>query len=344
MEKIMSSKKLYQLGGIAAIASVLREIVVTFVPDDVIDNLIGSRYSFYLLHLLSYILILLVILALHNLYASESPKLSFVTLIIATIGTITLLIGGLVGNFPHTIFISALLSNQIVPILLFGVLAYKQPQVGMPRILAVIGILYALDYFSGLFLNLSLWDIMNYLPLTLFLVWVAWTGYILLFGKLQESSEKNIFANPLFKRYRRFYYLTIIGTVAVTLLTALVITLLNKSSASFDPSIKGTVKGTLVHANGIPFKAGESVMVGRLNYFEEICESDIETYVSTDETGSFVLSDIPAGKYCLLISDSNHTMREILLSDNQTYFTFEITDTTPVNLGQIEADNLFEYE
>lgn len=347
----MSSKNIYRTGGIAAIASVLREIIVNFVPDDVIDNLIGARFNFYLLHLLSYVLILLIIWTLYHLYASINQKLSLTAFIVSIIGTVVLLMNGTPFiDFPSRIFIIALIFNQIIPVIIFGILAYQHPHLGMPRVLAIVGILYAVIWsvfyaLGKIFPDLNLGFAYN-LSIVLNLVWLIWTGRILLSGKLEEIS-KNVNNGKL-------YYL-IVGSALATFLVALVVVLVNKapidSTLSTEDTTKeaiiGTVKGSLIHASGLPFEAGVSVMVSKYDDFSEKCVFDrdfMEKSVSTDETGSFVLSDIPAGKYCLLISDNTNTMREILLPDNQTFFTFEITDTTITDLGQVETSNLYIIE
>lgn len=348
----MTSKNIYLTGGIAAFVSVLREIIVDFVPDDVIDNLIGARFSFYLLHLLSYVLILLIIWTLYHLYAPTNQKLSLTALIVSLIGTVVLLMNGTPFiAFPSSIFIIALIFNQIIPILIFGILAYQHPRLGMPRALAIIGILYAtiwgIFYVLGRMSPDSNFDFVYNLSFILNLVWLIWTGSVLLFGKLEEIS-KNV-------SNRKLYYL-IAGTAVATFLIALVVVLVNNALiiptrstevTTTSETIIGSVKGILLTSNGKPFEAGTSVMASKFNDFAEECIFDrnlMEKSVLTDETGAFVLSDIPAGKYCLLIDDDSNTMREILLSDNQTFFTFEITDTAILDLGQIEAGNLYIIE
>lgn len=346
----MSSKNIYRIGGFAAIASILREIIIGFVPSDAIDNLISARLNFYIFDLLSYVLILLIFWTLYHLYASTNPRLSLAALILSVIGTVVLLMNGTPYiDFPHRIFIIVLMFNQIIPVLIFGILAYRHPRLGIPRILAVIGISYAAIWIvfyvlRNIFPDLNLGLVYN-IPFVLNLVWLIWTGGILLSGKLEEIS-KNVNNGKL-------YYL-IAGSAIATFLIALVIVLVNNAPATPILSTEGTAaettigtaKGSLIHANGLPFEAGEPVMASKYNDFAEKCIFDkdlMEKTVFTDETGSFVLSDLPAGKYCLLIN-SDSTMREILLSDNQTFFTFEITDTTIVDLGGIETGNLYIIE
>lgn len=348
----MTSKNIYRIGGIAALVSMLREIIVDFVPDVVIDNLIGARLSFYLLHLLSYVLILLIIWTLYHLYASTNQKLSLAALIVSIIGTVVLLMNGTPFiDFPSWIFIVALIFNQIIPILIFGILAYQHPHLGMPRVLAIIGILYAVIwgvfYLLGKMSSNLNFDFIYNLSFVLNLVWLLWTGIVLLSGKLEEISKT--------VNNGKLYYL-IAGSAIATFLIALVVVLVNNAliiptrsieDTITDETIIGSVKGSLLTLNGEPFEAGTSVMASKFNDFAEECVFDrdlMEKSVLTDEAGSFVHSDMPAGKYCLLINDNTNTMREILLSDNQTFYTFEITDTTIVDLGKIEAGNLYIIE
>jgi hypothetical protein len=185
----MSSKTFYRIGGIAALLSVLLALIDIFITVDV--NGRGTRFDYYS-YLLDIVLIVLVVWALYRLYNSVDRRLSLVAVISSTIGGVVLFINATpFVDFPDGVFLTALIFNQIVPILLFGILAYQNPQLGIPRVLAAIGILYIFFYLIlyQVFSNTDL-GVLDNLPLILNLVWLAWTGAILLFGKLQEVPEK----------------------------------------------------------------------------------------------------------------------------------------------------------
>lgn len=185
----MSSKNLYRIGGIAAILSMLLDFRDVFF----VDPNVGTRFDYYS-YLLNNILIVLVAWALYHLYASVDRRFSLVAIILSLIGVVTLFINTAPFiDLPNGIFLTAWIFNHIIPILLFGILAYRHYQLGIPRILAMIGILYAVIQvifyiLYNLFPDLNL-GLVDNLPVILSSVWLIWTGALLLSGKLQESPE-----------------------------------------------------------------------------------------------------------------------------------------------------------
>jgi hypothetical protein len=84
-----------------------------------------------------------------------------------------------------------------MPILLFGILMYRNAQLGMPRILGAIGIfstvlwiIHLIDKFISIIDISGLTFITTPLSFYLLLAWLVWTGVILLSGKLQVSVVK----------------------------------------------------------------------------------------------------------------------------------------------------------
>ncbi len=187
----MSSKNIYRIGGIAAFMSVLLDFRDAFFVD---PNADGTRIDYYF-YFLNNILVVLVAWALYNLYTSANRRFSLAAITLSILGVVTLLINATPFiNLPYEIIITAWIFNNVIPVLLFGILAYQHHQLGFPRILAVIGILYAVvqvifyivySIFPDLILGL-----IDNLPVILSSVWLIWTGALLLSGKIQESPEK----------------------------------------------------------------------------------------------------------------------------------------------------------
>jgi hypothetical protein len=176
--KIMSSKNLYRIGGIAAFLSTLLIFKDIFFAVRRYDTYF--EYLFYLL--LNNILFILTAWALYHLYNSVARKLSLTALILSILGAAVSFITWDSETLPIVwAFVSASI-NFVIPILLFGFLAYRHTQLGMPQILWGISI----DIVYG---EVELGFVDN-LPSIIESVWLVWTGVILLSGKLQESPEK----------------------------------------------------------------------------------------------------------------------------------------------------------
>jgi len=185
----MSSKNLYRIGGITAILSVLLTLVYIF-TSDADGNLTELGSLFYRLSNFS---IILVAWVLYHLYSSVSKRLSLAALILSIAGTALPFLRWKQGSPMEFVAIFVYLGH-IVPLFLFGILAYRHVQLGMPRSLGVVGILYTIISVVFYILYRIMPEdfdlgIIGYIPQALNLVWLAWTGFSLLFGKPQESSE-----------------------------------------------------------------------------------------------------------------------------------------------------------
>lgn len=186
----MSSKNLYRIGGTAAFVSALLDFRDIFFIE---PNDLGTRIDFYF-YLLNIVLVILVYRALYHLFASVDRNFTLVAIISSVISAVALFINAAPFiDLPNGMLTTAWIFNHIIPVLLFGILAYRHYQLGMPKVLGVIGILYAViqiifyilyNVFSNLYLG-----IIDNLPPSLNLVWLIWTGIILLFGKLYESPD-----------------------------------------------------------------------------------------------------------------------------------------------------------
>jgi hypothetical protein len=181
----MSPKNLYRIGGIAAILSVLLALIDIFITVDV--NGMGTKFDYYS-YRLDNILLALMAWSLYRLYTLKERGVSLIALILSVFRIAIPFI-----KFPSGTFSTVWISVSLIPILLFGILAFRYPHLGMPRTLAIIGISYPIVQviFYALyrsFSDLNLGFVDN-LPLVLNLVWLIWTGAMLLSGKLQESPE-----------------------------------------------------------------------------------------------------------------------------------------------------------
>jgi peptidoglycan/LPS O-acetylase OafA/YrhL len=183
----MSSRNLYRIGGISAILSVLLEFFSMFRKVDVFG--MGGKFDYYS-YLLNNIFLVLIAVALYYLYSSRERTLSLAALLLSIIGVIM----PLIELKSDELFLVVWVFSHIVPILLFGIAAYQHPQAGLPRTLAIIGILYAVIQiaFYALYnilpdLNLG---VIDNLPLILSWGWMIWVGVILLTGKTQDSPKK----------------------------------------------------------------------------------------------------------------------------------------------------------
>lgn len=187
----MLSKNLYRIGGIAALLSALLVIADIFSVNANEVRLYRTHFG-YLFHLfLTNILFILVAWALNHLYRSAERRLPLTALIISIVGAAVSFISWSSETSPIVwIFISALI-NFVIPILLFGFLAYRHTQLGMPQILWGISILYVISWaiIYIIYGEVELGFVDN-LPSIVEVVWLIWTGVILLSGKLQESPEK----------------------------------------------------------------------------------------------------------------------------------------------------------
>ena len=183
----MSSKNLYRVGGIVAFLSTLLIFKDIFFAVRRYDTFF--EYLFYLL--LKNILFIITAWALYHLYNSVARKLSLTALILSILGAAVSFITWDSETLPIVwAFVSASI-HFVIPILLFGFLAYRHAQLGMPQILWGISILYALSWgiVDIVYGEVELGFVDN-LPSIIESVWLVWTGVILLSGKLQESPEK----------------------------------------------------------------------------------------------------------------------------------------------------------
>ena len=192
----MSNKSLYRLGGISAFLGLgftLADFLTTGVvsPGEVpmLSKLLNSA---------SALTIIPLAYALYQLYRDKASTLSLTALVEAVFAVVLFVVCMLFLNLqPLNLYNFAFMAVYYLPPLLFGLLGYKQPQAGMPRVLSVIGMIAgvaALVRFAvltaggGDWANLpdSLMPVAFILYLTatvLALIWLVWTGVLLLHRK-----------------------------------------------------------------------------------------------------------------------------------------------------------------
>ena len=177
----MPSNNLYRIGGIAAIVSVVLMIGYVILPP---------------LFAVGALAMAVFIFALYRLFSAGAPTWSLVGAVLGIGGSVILaamwLINGDQNAAPQNL---ATWASFFVPPLVFGLTAYQQPKIGMPRILAIIGIIGGVAGLINLIIVLigggnwaqpnnpalgPLIMVSYYLGTLFALVWMVWTGLALL--------------------------------------------------------------------------------------------------------------------------------------------------------------------
>lgn len=189
----MSNNNIFRIGGISAFLGLgftLADLVITGTtsPDNVplFSKLMNSAAALTIIPL---------VLALYQLFRIKAPTFSMVAVIEGISAVVLFVICMLILNLqPLVLYNFAFMAVYYLPPMLFGLLAYQQPQSGMPRALNVIGIVtgvvaitryVVLTMGGGDWMNLpaTLAPVAFILYLTatgLALVWLVWTGILLL--------------------------------------------------------------------------------------------------------------------------------------------------------------------
>ena len=189
----MSTNNIFRIGGISAFLGLgftLADLVITGTtsPDNV------SLFS-KLMNSAAALTIIPLVLALYQLFRIKAPTFSLVSVVEGISAVVLFVICMLILNLqPLVLYNFAFMAVYYLPPMLFGLLAYQQPQSGMPRALNVIGIVtgvvaiiryVVLTMGGGDWMNLpaSLAPLAFILYLTatvLALVWLVWTGILVL--------------------------------------------------------------------------------------------------------------------------------------------------------------------
>lgn len=177
----MSANNLYRIGGIAVFVGIILFLGYLISP------------VFLALGALSFAIFTY---ALYRLFKTDAPGLSLVGAVLGIGGAVLLAVLILASGAQNNVLQNfAIWAALFTPPLFFGILAYQHPGAGMPRILALIGILGGIGGLLNLILTLiggGDWSNPNnpalaplimgtyYVGMLTTLVWLVWTGILLL--------------------------------------------------------------------------------------------------------------------------------------------------------------------
>jgi len=112
-----------------------------------------------------------------------------------------------------------------------------------------------------------------------------------------------------------------------------------KPTVSSTP--KGVARGTLIGKDNLPDKNAQVLLCtangDKVNFFTQ--DKTLPS-TSSDENGAFTFTNIPSGKYCLLIFDGQTGTVAVVLTSENKIFTFEVLDMTGVDLGDVSIANV----
>ncbi len=187
----MPSNTFYRMGAIALILSGVFTFSTffNFTPNGDLTPL-G-----FILDMISFVLLVPGFLVLYDIYKGIAPTSSLAAVLIGIAG---ILIYGVAGPLvPAWESIAGLIGvlGLVLPLLLFGISMYKHPQLGIPRVLGVIGIVAGLAGIinvATILVSGGDWQNVNSavvenivfityaIPILLSVVWPIWIGLILL--------------------------------------------------------------------------------------------------------------------------------------------------------------------
>jgi hypothetical protein len=194
MEKIMSSNHFYRLGGIALILSGILTISTFFTLTPSGDLTPPG----FILDVLGYIFLVPGLFVLHKQYKTVAPLSGQAAIILCILGTVVFgFLGPLVPAWENLAGLIGVL-GLVLPIMLFGISFYRHPELGMPRILGITGILTGImgivnvitvlagggDWKNVGNIGLEGLIFISYAVLIILgLIWCIWTGLLLLSSK-----------------------------------------------------------------------------------------------------------------------------------------------------------------
>lgn len=189
----MLNKHLFRLGGLSAFIGLAFTLADVFFTGVTSPNAVPLASK--LLNSAAALTLIPFAYALYHLYRGEAPGLSKIGLGEVVFAAALFILCMLFLNLqPLALYNLAFTAIYIVPGLIFGLLAYQQPQAGLPRTLGVIGIVsgvIGLVRFVVLTLGGGDWTnltnpalapiiMVSYITwMILGLIWWVWTGIIL---------------------------------------------------------------------------------------------------------------------------------------------------------------------
>jgi hypothetical protein len=186
----VSNHTILRIAGIAGILSAVLMLAMTFAgnPNSGLSPLFTVP---------NVVIGIVFAVGIYLLYRGEQSGLSLAAIVFSVIGYLLFLVASLTdAKFPSPVLSAADILVYIVGMSLFSWLAYGTRK--MPRILAIVGFLGALAGVVTYILILGtgasieqptpLLSAFYFLYLIGVIVWLAWTGYILLSGKAQLAK------------------------------------------------------------------------------------------------------------------------------------------------------------
>lgn len=184
----MSSNNIFRLAGFAGILSAVLMLAFSSISDPASGT--PPLYA-----VASSVVGITLVAGLYLLYRSEASALSLAAIAISVIGYVLFVVASLMQvAFPSPALVAADIAVYILGLSLFSWLAYRTHK--MPRLLAIVGFLAALagagayvvmsitgTSFSGYGNLPPVLTALFFVYLIGVVVWLAWTGYILLSGK-----------------------------------------------------------------------------------------------------------------------------------------------------------------
>ncbi len=285
----MSTRNLYRIVGVAAILSALIDFKDYFLSD---PDTLGTKFDYYT-YLANNGFLVLIAIAFYFLYNRRAKGLSIIAITLSALGFIMPLVS---IQIPDNIFTWVFAAEHVIPILIFGILAYRYHQLGMPRVLGIIGILYAIVQIIYYILynispNLNI-GIVDYFPGLLDLVWLIWTGGIFLFVYKIEIDD-NIISRHFTKDV-----ILVAGTILLILVGAFIYSkIYNITTAGVNASVVVTPVGYGVE---FPFELDPVKEWGQKNV-NVTCEDSIDQNTLEPDTVRQLVAE--GGK--LLIEPAN---------------------------------------
>lgn len=120
----------------------------------------------------------------------------------------------------------------------------------------------------------------------------------------------------------------------------LILSACNTLQAS-PPVPQGQVRGVLIDEEGNPFPEGEVDVFLATILDEASGEIQLNTswQSNLDDSGEFLIEDVPSGKYCLVIFIKQNGTFGVVLNEDER-FAFEMPQDSGIDLGKVDASQI----
>jgi hypothetical protein len=126
--------------------------------------------------------------------------------------------------------------------------------------------------------------------------------------------------------------------VMIFIFVALVLSACGTSEASIP---QGQVTGILTDEEGNSWVNPDRIILVLLASVSDGANGDMKLnpswHASLDDTGSFIIEDVPPGQYCLVLHFQSDGISGAVLSDEEELMTFEMPSDSGVDLGKVDA-------